>query len=245
MVRTMTHILHRQISGELPVAVGGDGVFLQDATGKKYIDASGGAAVSCLGHSSTDVKQAIRDQLDRLAYAHTSFFTTEVAEELADTLIADAPAGLSHVYFVSGGSEAVEAALKMARQYFVERGEPQRRFFIAREQSYHGNTLGALSVGGNLGRRKMFAPVLIEARHIEPCFSYRHRRPDESEEQYGKRAADALETAIGNSAPKMSSALLRRPSSERPRARCLLRPAISSASAKSATGTASCSFLTR
>jgi adenosylmethionine-8-amino-7-oxononanoate aminotransferase len=196
MVRAMTHILHRQISGDLPVAVGGDGVFLQDAAGKKYIDASGGAAVSCLGHSSTDVKQAIRDQLDRLAYAHTSFFTTEVAEELADTLIADAPAGLSHVYFVSGGSEAVEAALKMARQYFVERGEPQRRFFIAREQSYHGNTLGALSVGGNLGRRKMFAPVLIEARHIEPCFSYRHRRPDESEEQYGKRAADALESAI-------------------------------------------------
>src|SRR5690606_16811670 len=122
---------------------------------------------------------------------------TEAAEELADTLIGDAPAGLSHVYFVSGGSEAVEAALKMARQYFVERGEAQRRYFIAREQSYHGNTLGALSVGGNLGRRKMFAPVLIEAQHIEPCFSYRHRRPDESEEKYGRRAADALETAIG------------------------------------------------
>ena len=192
----MTHILHRQIHGQLPVAVGGEGVYLNDATGKKYIDASGGAAVSCLGHSNADVKQAIRDQLDRLAYAHTSFFTTEAAEELADTLIADAPAGLSHVYFVSGGSEAVEAALKMARQYFVERGETQRRYFIAREQSYHGNTLGALSVGGNLGRRKMFAPVLIEARHIEPCFSYRHKRAEESEEEYGRRAADALETAI-------------------------------------------------
>jgi hypothetical protein len=192
----MTHILHRQIHGQLPVAVSGEGVYLNDATGKKYIDASGGAAVSCLGHSNADVKQAIRDQLDRLAYAHTSFFTTDVAEELADTLIANAPAGLSHVYFVSGGSEAVEAALKMARQYFVERGETQRRYFIAREQSYHGNTLGALSVGGNLGRRKMFAPVLIEARHIEPCFSYRHKRAEESEEEYGKRAADALETAI-------------------------------------------------
>jgi adenosylmethionine-8-amino-7-oxononanoate aminotransferase len=192
----MTRILHRQIRSELPVAVGGDGVYLQDTTGKKYIDASGGAAVSCLGHSNTDVKEAIRSQLDCLAYAHTSFFTTDVAEELADTLIADAPAGLSHVYFVSGGSEAVEAALKMARQYFVERGEPQRRYFIAREQSYHGNTLGALSVGGNLGRRKMFAPVLIEARHIEPCFSYRHKRADETEEAYGRRAADALETAI-------------------------------------------------
>jgi len=192
----MTRILHRQIRGELPVAIGGDGVYLQDSTGKRYIDASGGAAVSCLGHSDADVKRAIRDQLDRLAYAHTSFFTTEAAEELADTLIKDAPAGLSHVYFVSGGSEAVEAALKMARQYFVERGESQRRYFIAREQSYHGNTLGALSVGGNLGRRKMFAPVLIEARHIEPCYSYRHKHPDETEEAYGKRAADALETAI-------------------------------------------------
>jgi adenosylmethionine-8-amino-7-oxononanoate aminotransferase len=198
----MTHILHRQIQATLPVAVGGDGVYLQDAAGKTYIDASGGAAVSCLGHSNADVKQAIRDQLDRLAYAHTSFFTTEVAEELADTLIADAPAGLSHVYFVSGGSEAVEAALKMARQYFVERGEPQRRYFIARDQSYHGNTLGALSVGGNLGRRKMFAPVLIEVRHIEPCFSYRHRRIDESEEAYGRRTADALETAIQQLGPE-------------------------------------------
>ena len=192
----MTRILHRQIHGELPVAVGGDGIYLQDAAGKKYIDASGGAAVSCLGHSDPDVKRAIEKQLGRLAYAHTSFFTTEVAEELADTLIAGAPAGLSHVYFVSGGSEAVEAALKMARQYFVERGEPARRYFIARDQSYHGNTLGALSAGGNLARRKMFAPILIEVKHIEPCFSYRHKRPDESEEAYGKRAADALETAI-------------------------------------------------
>ena len=198
----MTHILHRQIHAPLPVAMGGDGVYLQDAAGKKYIDASGGAAVSCLGHSNADVKQAIRDQLDRLAYAHTSFFTTDVAEELADTLITDAPVGLSHVYFVSGGSEAVEAALKMARQYFVKRGEPQRRFFIAREQSYHGNTLGALSVGGNLGRRKMFAPILIEARHIEPCFSYRHKRTDESEEAYGRRAADALETTIQELGPE-------------------------------------------
>src|SRR5690606_25633327 len=189
----MTHILHRQIHAPLPVAVGGDGVYLIDAAGKKYIDASGGAAVSCLGHSHADVKQAIRDQLDRVAYAHTSFFTTEAAEELADTLIGDAPAGLSHVYFVSGGSEAVEAALKMARQYFVERGTPQRRYFIAREQSYHGNTLGALSVGGNLGRRAMFAPVRSEARHIEPCFSYRHKRAHESEAAYGQRAADALE----------------------------------------------------
>lgn len=192
----MTRILHRTIKGELPVAVGGAGVYLRDSSGREYIDASGGAAVSCLGHGHPDVLRAIHEQLDKLAYAHTSFFTTEVAEELADTLIAGAPSGLSHVYFVSGGSEAIEAALKMARQYFVERGEPQRRYFIARQQSYHGNTLGALAVGGNIPRRTMFGPLLVDTRHIEPCFSYRHRRADESEEAYGRRAADALDAAI-------------------------------------------------
>jgi len=192
----MTHILHRQIHGDLPVAVGGEGIYLRDGAGKEYIDASGGAAVSCLGHNDPDVRRAIHEQVDRIAYAHTSFFTTEIAEALADNLITGAPKGLSHVYFVSGGSEAVETALKMARQYFVERGEPQRRYFIARDQSFHGNTIGALSTGGNLGRRRMFAPILLDVKHIEPCFSYRRKRADESEEAYGLRAAEALETAI-------------------------------------------------
>ncbi len=192
----MTHILHRQIHGELPVAVSGHGVHIRDAEGRDYIDASGGAAVSCLGHDHPAVKDAIRAQLDQLAYAHTSFFTTEIAEQLADRLIQGAPAGLSHVYFVSGGSEAVEAALKMARQYFFERGEDQRRFFIAREQSYHGNTLGALSTGGNLARRAMFAPILLDVHHIEPCFAYRRKRTDEGDEAYGRRAADALDTKV-------------------------------------------------
>jgi adenosylmethionine-8-amino-7-oxononanoate aminotransferase len=192
----MTRILHRQIRNELPVAASGHGIYILDARGREYIDASGGAAVSCLGHDHPEVKTAIRAQLDKLPYAHTSFFTTEAAEQLADRLIEDAPEGLSHVYFVSGGSEAVEAALKMARQYFVERGENQRRYFIARRQSYHGNTLGALSTGGNLARREMFAPILLETHHIEPCFAYRHKREDESEEEYGRRTADALEEKI-------------------------------------------------
>ena len=135
-------------------------------------------------------------QLDRLAYAHTSFFTTEVAEELADLLVQDAPAGISHAYFVSGGSEAVEAALKMARQYFVEIGQPQRRHFIARRQSYHGNTLGALAVGGNAWRRKQFAPLLIEVTHVAPCYEYRDRRADESAEAYGQRLVAELAAAI-------------------------------------------------
>jgi adenosylmethionine-8-amino-7-oxononanoate aminotransferase len=192
----MTHILHRQIAGTLPVAAGGQGIELIDTTGKRYLDASGGAAVSCLGHGHPAVTAALHEQLDKLAYAHTGFFTTEVAEQLADRLVADAPAGIDHIYFVSGGSEAVEASLKMARQYFMERGEPQRRHVIARRQSYHGNTLGALATGGNEWRRAPFSPLLMETHHIDPCFAYRFQQPGESDVAYGLRAADALEQKI-------------------------------------------------
>ncbi len=192
----MTHILHRQIAGTLPVAAGGQGIEIVDSTGKRYLDASGGAAVSCLGHGHPAVTAALHAQLDKLAYAHTGFFTTDVAEKLADRLIEDAPGDLSHVYLVSGGSEAVEAALKMARQYFTERGESQRRHVIARRQSYHGNTLGALAAGGNAWRRAPFAPLLIETHHVEPCFAYRFQEAGETEEEYGRRTADALERRI-------------------------------------------------
>ena len=187
-----THVLHRQMQHSLPVAVAGAGVTITDATGRQYIDASGGAAVSCLGHGHPDVLAAMHAQIDRLAYAHTSFFTTAVAEELADVLVETAPAGISHVYFVSGGSEAVEAALKMARQYCVESGQPQREHFIARRQSYHGNTLGALAVGGNAWRRKQFAPLLIPVTHVAPCYEYRDRLADETAEQYGQRLVQEL-----------------------------------------------------
>ncbi|MET0529543.1 MAG: aspartate aminotransferase family protein [Microvirga sp.] len=192
----MTRILHRQIHGALPVAVSGRGVELFDSEGRSYIDASGGAAVSCLGHGHPDVTAAMKAQADKLAYAHTSFFTPEAAEALADKLIEDAPAGLSHVYFVSGGSEAVEAALKMARQYFVENGKPERRNIIARRQSYHGNTLGALATGGNEWRRAQFRPLLVETHHIDPCFAYRYQQSGETDEAYAARAAQALEDKI-------------------------------------------------
>ncbi|HEX2727434.1 MAG TPA: aspartate aminotransferase family protein, partial [Beijerinckiaceae bacterium] len=198
----MTAVLHRQIDGAYPVAERGAGVIIRDAAGKDYIDASGGAAVSCLGHGHPDVIAAMKAQLDRLAYAHTSFFTTDVAEELGQDLVAHAPAGVSHIYFVSGGSEAIEAALKLARQYFVEVGEPQRRHFIARRQSYHGNTLGALAVGGNEWRRKQFAPLLIETHHVSPCYEYRDRRDDETAEQYGARLAAELEQTIERLGPE-------------------------------------------
>ena len=192
----MTSLLHRQIHGQLPVAVGGQGIEIVDADGKHYIDASGGAAVSCLGHGHPDVIAALHRQLDTIAYAHTSFFTTEIAERLADRLVEDAPEGISHVYLVSGGSEAIEAALKMARQYFVEKGEPQRRHVIARRQSYHGNTLGALAAGGNEWRRRQFQPLLIETHHVDPCFAYRYREPGETDEAYAARAAQSLEDRI-------------------------------------------------
>ncbi len=198
----MTHILHRQLRGTLPVAVSAHGITITDAAGRTYIDASGGAAVSCLGHGHPDVLRAMHAQIDRIAYAHTSFFTTEVAEELADHLIAHAPAGMSHVYLVSGGSEAIEAALKLARQYFVEKGEPQRRRFIARRQSYHGNTLGALAVGGNAWRRQQFAPLLIDVTHVAPCYEYRDRRVDETPEAYGQRLVAELEAAILAAGPE-------------------------------------------
>ncbi|MEJ1128200.1 aspartate aminotransferase family protein [Variovorax sp. CCNWLW225] len=192
----MTHVFHRHLRHSPPVAAGSKGMFIRDAEGREYLDASGGAAVSSLGHAHPEVLAAMHAQLDKLAYAHTSFFTSEVAEQLADELISSAPEGMSHVYLVSGGSEAVEAALKMARQYFVEIGQPQRTHFIARRQSYHGNTLGALAVGGNAWRREPFAPILVPATHVAPCYPYREQRADESAEQYGLRLAAELETAI-------------------------------------------------
>jgi adenosylmethionine-8-amino-7-oxononanoate aminotransferase len=192
----MTHILHRSPNADMPVAVSGSGVEIVDAEGRRYLDASGGAAVSCLGHGHPDVLAAMRRQLDALAYAHTAFFTTEIAERLADRLVEEAPPGLSHVYLVSGGSEAIEAALKMARQYFVEIGEPQRAHVIARRQSYHGNTLGALAVGGNAWRRAQFEPLLIKTHHIDPCYAYRLQREGEGDADYAARAAQALEDRI-------------------------------------------------
>lgn len=192
----MTHVFHRNPQHTLKRAVRGQGISLFDEDGRRYLDASGGAAVSCLGHGHPDVIAAIKAQLDQVAYAHSSFFTTQACEDLADFLAGEAPGDLDHVYFVSGGSEAIEASLKLARQYFVERGETERSQFIARRQSYHGNTLGALAIGGNAWRRQPFLPLLAPAHHVSPCYAYRDQRPDETEEQYAARLADELERTI-------------------------------------------------
>ena len=207
----MSHIFPRHTKQLPPVAVRGEGCYLYDASGKQYLDASGGAAVSCLGHGDRAVIDAIKAQLDSLAYAHTGFFTSEPAETLADLLIAHAPGDLDRVFLVSGGSEAMEAAIKLARQYFVEKGEPGRGRLIARKQSYHGNTMGALSAGGNAWRRAQFAPLLIDMSHIDPCYEYRLKRDDETAREYGLRAANLLEEELLRVGPQTVMAFAAEP----------------------------------
>jgi len=207
----MSHVFHRNARVVPPVASHGDGIYVVDTNGNRYLDASGGAAVSCLGHSHPKVTQAIKDQVDKLAFTHTGFFTNQVMEDLADKMIASAPDGFASVYFVSGGSEAMEAALKLARQYAVEIGEPERRHFVTRRQSYHGNTLGALSAGGNMWRREMFEPILLDTQMIAPCYAYRDQRDDESEAEYGLRVANELETKLLELGPETVMAFLAEP----------------------------------
>lgn len=207
----MSHVFPRHTKSDLPVVATGEGCYLIDSDGKQYFDGSGGAAVSCLGHGDEAVTSAIKNQLDNVAYAHTSFFTSQPAEDLADFLIERAPDGIDRVYFVSGGSEAVEAALKLARQYFLEIGQNSRHRVIARRQSYHGNTLGALATGGNQWRREPFSPLMIETSHISPCYEYRGREEDESASQYGLRVANELETEILQLGPESVMAFVAEP----------------------------------
>lgn len=207
----MSHVFPRHSRKTLPTVARGEGVFLYDTDGKAYFDGSGGAAVSCLGHSDPAVISAIKAQLDAAAFAHTGFFTSEPAEELAAKLIANAPGNLDRVYLVSGGSEAMESALKLARQYMLEKGEPKRRHVIARRQSYHGNTLGALATGGNLWRREPFAPLLMETHHIAPCYAYRGQEPGETSHEYGQRVAQELEDKILELGPEEVLAFVAEP----------------------------------
>ena len=207
----MSYVFHRHTQMSPPVAVGGDGAYILDGAGKRYLDASGGAAVSCLGHGHPAVVQAIKAQLDKIAFAHTGFFTNEPSERLAEHLVARAPEGIGRVYYVSGGSEANETAIKLARQYFVEIGRPERHRLIARRQSYHGNTLGALAIGGNAWRREPYKPLLIETSHISPCYAYRDKNGAESEEDYGRRVADELEAEIRRLGPESVAAFVAEP----------------------------------
>ncbi|WP_170791727.1 aspartate aminotransferase family protein [Ruegeria lacuscaerulensis] len=206
----MSHVFPRHTKADLPTAVGGDGCYLIDSQGRRYLDC-GDAAVSCLGHSDPAVIAAVQEQVGKIAFAHSGFMTSEPAEALADLLIKHAPGDLDRVYFVSGGSEATEAAIKLARQYFLEIGQPDRRHVIARRQSYHGNTLGALSAGGNAWRRAQFAPMLIEMSHIPACYEYGEKPEDESSFDYGQRVANALEAEILRLGPDSVMAFMAEP----------------------------------
>jgi len=192
----MSNVFPRQITNPPIKAVSSDGCYIIDENGKQYFDGSGGAAVSCLGHGDHDVIKAVQDQTSKMAFAHTGFFSSDPAEELAELLIDNAPGELDRVYFVSGGSEAIEAAIKLARQFHIENGEPSRHHIIARKQSYHGNTLGALAAGGNKWRRNQFEPILIDASHISPCYEYVDKLKEETSFDYGQRVAQELEDEI-------------------------------------------------
>ena len=204
----MTKVFQRQIGARLPLAVRGEGVYVIDSNGKRYLDASGGAAVSCLGHSDIDVIKATQNQLNSLPFAHSAFFSSEPAEDLADFLIKASPKGITAAYFVSGGSEGIEAALKMVKQYFIEIGQPNRTRFIARRQSYHGNTLGALAVGGNIWRREPYKEILMDATHVSPCYAYREKLKTESDKEYGMRLAYELEETILELGPENVAAFI-------------------------------------
>ncbi len=192
----MSSVMHRTAEPNLTTVVSGEGSYIVDNKGNKYLDACGGAAVSCLGHSNQRVKQAIIEQVTKIPYAHSSFFTNEPQEQLAEDLIQHSQGDFSQVYFVSGGSEAIETSLKLARQYFLEKGKESKKYFIARRQSYHGNTLGALAIGGNLWRRKPFDPLLVAGHHISAPYEYRDKQDKETAFEYGQRIANELETKI-------------------------------------------------
>lgn len=165
----------RNFRRDYPLAVRGEGCFIFTSDGKKYLDAAGQAAVVSIGHGVPSVGRAMADQAARLQFAHTSQFSTPVAENFARRLLDLAPEGMGRggrVYFTSGGSEAIETAIKMSRQYFLERNEPKRFRVLSRRQSYHGSTLGAMTVGGNLSRREPYQPLLAEWGHIAPCFCH-------------------------------------------------------------------------
>src|SRR6516165_5259249 len=207
-----TRLLHRSLRETPPKAIGGEGVWLIAEDGRRILDASGGAAVSCLGHQHPRVLDAMARQASKLVYAHTAFLSSEPAEALADHLVGHEPGGLAYAYLVSGGSEAVEASIKLARQYFVERGEPQRHRFIARRQSYHGNTLGALAAGGNAWRREPYAPLLSTAfSHVTPAFAYHEKRDNESDVDFVARLAAELEAEFQRLGPKTVAAFLAEP----------------------------------
>lgn len=200
-----TRVIHRDLSRAYPTLVRGEGIYLFDSDGNRYIDGSGGsAAVTAIGHGVPEVLEAMVAQASQLAYAPSHAFTTDAVETCARLIIEEfAPAGFAKVWFVSGGSEATDNAIKMAVQYHRERGNGTKHLIIGRRQSFHGATIAALAVGGNAGRRKPFASILPPAEHISACNPYRDAHPD--------ARADELERAIAQLGAENVAAFIAEP----------------------------------
>lgn len=198
----MTHVLHRNLRIDPEFAASAEGLILTLADGRRVIDAAGGAAVACLGHGNPRVIAAITAQAKKLDYVHTMFVTSDPAEQLADEILGHEPGGLSHAFFTSSGSEAMESALKMARQYHMERGDPDRVHFISRRQSYHGNNFGTMAVSGHLARRAPYEAILPKGfSHVSPCFPYHGQAETESDAAYVTRLAAELEAEFQRVGP--------------------------------------------
>ncbi|MET2828450.1 aspartate aminotransferase family protein [Mesorhizobium shangrilense] len=190
-------------------AVAGDGVYIIDRNGNRYLDGSSGSGPSCLGHSNAAVRAAMHAQIDAIAYAHTAFFTTAPMEELAENLCADAPDQLSHVWFTNSGAEAADAALKLTRQYFLDIGQPERHIVIGRRAGYVGSTLAGLAAGGSAMRRGPFSPVLpTNTAHIGPAYAYRGLLEGETLDDFALRTARELEAVIEEVGPSRVSAFI-------------------------------------
>lgn len=177
-------------------------------------DTTCGAAVSCIGYGNRRVRDAMIAQLDKFAYTNSMFFGTPIGEELAAELIRGTQGKMSKALIMSSGSEAMEAAMKMARQYFVEVGQGKRAKFIAREGSYHGTTLGALSMSGHVGRRALFkntGMLLDNVSHVSPCYAYRGMKAGETEAQYVQRLADELDQKFQEMGPETVCAFVAEP----------------------------------
>jgi adenosylmethionine-8-amino-7-oxononanoate aminotransferase len=208
--RNEDHVFYRSPTKFYPTAVRGSGIYIHDADGKTYLDGSGGAAVISIGHGVPEIRDAMLKQSDLLAFAHGSQFTSDAAVALADKIVALCPRSLERVYFLSGGSEAVEAAVKMSRQYQVDRGIPSKYKVISRWTSYHGNTLGALALSGHTGRRKHYLPLMQHTPHIAPAYCYRcpfGQTPDSC----SLECADDLEKTILYEGPDSVSAFVAEP----------------------------------
>ncbi|MEJ5301340.1 MAG: aspartate aminotransferase family protein [Thermodesulforhabdaceae bacterium] len=205
------HVFCRNLRKQYPVVDRGEGVYVWDKEGKRYIDGSGGACVVSIGHGVKEIIEAMKKQAEKISFAHGSHFLSEAAKDCAERLCRFAPdRSLNKVYFVSGGSEAVETAVKIVRQYWVELGRPEKYKIISRWISFHGNTTGALSLGGHTGRRNPYLPLFLHTPHIEPCYCYRcpfYRTPDNC----NLECADQLERTIKYEGPESVAAFIAEP----------------------------------